>query len=55
MEVKDKFFRLGTFKLGQGTQIRFWEDTWLGKWPLKLRFPSLYNIVRKKHDTVASV
>jgi len=35
MEVKEDFLRLGHFKLGDGTQIRFWEDKWLGIFHLK--------------------
>ena len=30
MGVKDKFLNLGKFKLNSGSQIRFWEDKWLG-------------------------
>ena len=38
-----------------GSQLRFWEDTWLGNRPLCEQYPQLYNIVRKKKDTVAEV
>jgi hypothetical protein len=48
LKVKDQFFGLGSFILKDGKQIRFWEDTWTGKQPLMLKFPSLYNIARKK-------
>jgi hypothetical protein len=34
MAVKDEFFARGFFKVGNGANIRFWEDTWLGKTPL---------------------
>ena len=30
MGVKDQFLNLGRFRLNNGTQIRFWEDKWLG-------------------------
>ena len=30
MGVKDQFINLGWFRLNNGTQIRFWEDKWLG-------------------------
>ncbi|WVZ57524.1 hypothetical protein U9M48_007901, partial [Paspalum notatum var. saurae] len=36
-------------------RIRFWEDIWLGRVSLKYQYPSLFNIVRKKHVTVAEV
>jgi hypothetical protein len=34
---------------------RFWVDMWLGNKPLKDRFSVLFNIVRRKQDTVAKV
>ena len=30
MRVKPEFLRWGKFKLGNGSLIRFWKDTWLG-------------------------
>ena len=53
--VKDQFLNLGRFKLVSGNQIRFWEDKWLRNQKLKNQFPNLFNIVRKKHATVAEV
>ncbi|WVZ53335.1 LOW QUALITY PROTEIN: hypothetical protein U9M48_004295 [Paspalum notatum var. saurae] len=55
MDVKQEFLSLGSFAIGDGTQVRFWEDTWCGNQPLKLQYPSLFNIVRKKGATVADV
>jgi hypothetical protein len=55
MKVKDRFFHLSTFNLHNGTQIRFWEDRWFRNFTLKEQYPSLYNICRKKHISVASV
>jgi hypothetical protein len=55
MEVKSLFLERGRFVVQDGTQTRFWEDLWLGKEPLRLTYPSLYNIVRKKNATVAQV
>ena len=49
------FFKFGTFKIKDGSQVKFWEDSWLGNSPLRDQYPQLYNIVRKKHDTVADV
>ncbi|WVZ90605.1 hypothetical protein U9M48_036890 [Paspalum notatum var. saurae] len=48
MEIKSQFLNLGSFILKNGTQVSFWEDTWLGDQPLNYQFPSLFNIVRKK-------
>jgi hypothetical protein len=55
MKVKGKFLRFGLFQLNNGTQIRFWEDKWIGNHAFKDQYPSLYNIVRRKSDTVAKV
>ncbi|WVZ61663.1 hypothetical protein U9M48_011501 [Paspalum notatum var. saurae] len=55
MEVKQDFLSLGSFNIGDGTQVRFWEDTWCGNQPLKLSYPSLFSIARKKGATVADV
>jgi hypothetical protein len=55
MKVKDKFLRFGSFQLNNRTQIRFWEDKWIGNHAFKDQYPSLYNIMRRKSDTVAKV
>jgi hypothetical protein len=55
MSVKELFLGFGSFHLNSGTNIRFWEDTWVGNRPLKDQFAHLYRIVRHKHDTVAAV
>ena len=55
MGVNDNFLSLGRFLLKDGSQIRFWEDIWLGNRTLKSQFPSLFNIVRRRHATVAEV
>jgi hypothetical protein len=46
---------MGKFTVGDGSQTRFWEDAWLDNTPFKSQYPSLYNIVRKKSETVATV
>jgi hypothetical protein len=38
-----------------GSEVRFWEDTWVEDKPLKLKYPALYNIARRKDATVAHV
>jgi hypothetical protein len=55
MKAKDEFLSMGRFDLGDGTQVRFWEDSWIAPHPLKTIFPSLYNIVRKKSVSVQTV
>jgi len=55
MNVKDTFMGFGSFKVKDGSQTCFWMDTWLGNQPLKIKFPSLFNIVRRKQTSMASV
>jgi hypothetical protein len=55
MKVKNVFLKFGTFTIKDGSQIRFWEDKWLGNRPLRDQYPQLYNIARKKQDTVAEI
>jgi hypothetical protein len=55
MEVKKLMLERGRFKVQDRAQTRFWEDVWIGQEPLMKRFPSLYNIMRKKNATVAQV
>jgi hypothetical protein len=55
MELKDLVLQRGRFRVQDGTQTRFWEDLWLGKDPLMLKYPNLYRIVRKKNVSVAQV
>ncbi|WVZ75277.1 LOW QUALITY PROTEIN: hypothetical protein U9M48_023349 [Paspalum notatum var. saurae] len=42
-------------KIAGENQLRFWEDVCLGNHALKLIYPNLLNIVRKKHATVAEI
>jgi hypothetical protein len=55
MKVKEEFLLLGKFDLGDGSQVRFWEDSWIRPHPLKSLFPVLYNIVRNKDALVRTV
>ena len=55
MKVKEKFLSLGKFDLGDGSQVRFWEDSLIRPCPLKSLFSALYNIVRKKSASVRTV
>jgi hypothetical protein len=41
--------------VSDGSQTRFWEDLWIGKVPLMVKYPTLYNLVRKKNMTVAQI
>ena len=54
-KVKDEFFERGSFYVGNGESVRFWEDTWRGDKPLSSQYPSLYNILHRKEVTVTLV
>ena len=49
------FFSKGSFIIGDGSDTRFWEDSWLGTTPLSSQYPILYDIVQHKNVTVAHV
>ena len=55
MRVKEKFFKFGSFGIGDGQQTRFWQDVWLGDTTLANEYPSLFAIALHKDFTVASV
>jgi len=55
MATKKDFFRFGSFHIKDGSEIRFWEDRWLGNTTLQEQYPALYNIVRHKNETIATV
>jgi hypothetical protein len=55
MATKKFFFGLGSFSIKDGSEIRFWEDKWLGNATLREEYPALYSIVRHKGDTIAKV
>jgi hypothetical protein len=42
------FFGYGTFSIKDGSQIHFWEDTWLGNSPLSEQYLALYSIIHRK-------
>jgi hypothetical protein len=55
MHIKDEVLANGSFDIKDGTNTRFWDDTWVGDKPLKVKYPSLYNIVCDPHATVSKV
>jgi hypothetical protein len=55
LKVKRDLLSFGVFKIRDGTQVRFWEDIWMGSTPLKTQYPCLFSIARSKKDTLADV
>ncbi|KAJ9677832.1 hypothetical protein PVL29_022672 [Vitis rotundifolia] len=43
------------FKVGKGTKISFWKDTWCGEVGLARRFPNLFNVAAQKNATVGEL
>jgi hypothetical protein len=55
MPAKNYFFRLGSFSSKDGSEIRLWDDRWLGNTILHEQYLTLNNIVRHKSDTITKV
>ena len=57
MATKKYFLPYGSFSIKDGSEIRFWEDRWLGTATLQEQYPALYNVVLGHHksDTIAQV
>jgi uncharacterized protein (DUF1684 family) len=55
MHIKNEVLSKGSFIINDGTNTRFWEDTWLGDKTLKDTYPSLYHIARDRKVTVSKV
>ena len=53
MKMKQEFLKFETFIVKDGSQVRLWEDRWLGNITLREHYPQLYNIAKEKHDTMA--
>ena len=41
MKTKQEFLKFGTFIVKDGSQVRFWEDRWLGNITLQEHYPRL--------------
>jgi hypothetical protein len=54
-ESEYDFLQFGTFIIKNGSQIRFWEDIWLGTSSPRDQYSCLYHIARHKQVTVADV
>jgi hypothetical protein len=55
MATKKFFIPYGSFSIKDGSEIRFWDDRWLGNATPREQYPDLYNMVRHKSDTTAKV
>uniref|UniRef100_A0A2N9EPE9 Reverse transcriptase zinc-binding domain-containing protein n=1 Tax=Fagus sylvatica TaxID=28930 RepID=A0A2N9EPE9_FAGSY len=48
----DRFLQFVSYKVGDGSSIKFWTDRWCGETSLKVRSPDLYRIARHKDASV---
>jgi hypothetical protein len=55
MIAKPDFLWYGSFHIRNERQIHFWEDKWLGNYSFQQLYPTVYNIARRRSDTVAHV
>jgi hypothetical protein len=55
IHIKDEMLTKVSIDIKDGTNTRFWHDTWVVDKPLKVKHPSLYNMVRDPHATVSKV
>jgi hypothetical protein len=55
MKIKEEVLANGSFRISDGTQTRFWEDTWASSRSFKNLYPNIYNICHYPHATVANV
>ena len=49
----DDFSRHSAFKVGDGSRVKFWCDTWCGDQPLRDSFPDLFRLARVLNASVA--
>ncbi|KAG2546014.1 hypothetical protein PVAP13_9KG028826 [Panicum virgatum] len=52
-QIRERFKWGATFTLGDGRNILFWEDVWVGDIPLRLEFPNLYEYSYNKNCVVS--
>lgn len=42
------------FEVGDGNQVKFWEDVWCGERSLKMEFPDVFALAVDPHARVAA-
>lgn len=55
MEIKDEFYALCSWNVGNGEKTRFWEDILLGTKSFANQYPRLYGLTFSKEISVAKV
>jgi hypothetical protein len=48
------FSNLVSYKVGEGSHIRFWHDVWCGEGALKYSFSEIYTIAHNKETLVSN-
>jgi hypothetical protein len=54
MRGEDYFLKLDNFWLGEGIEIRLWEDFWIGRVLLKSQYINFYNIFQQKQSAITT-
>lgn len=54
LAVKQIFWEFIRFKLGDGENIRFWLDVWVGDVPLRVTFPNIFKLALDSSALVAN-
>ena len=49
----NEFHQLVSFKVGNGSKVRFWEDDWVGETSLEALFPSLFRLSSLKSRPIS--
>jgi hypothetical protein len=55
MAMKKHFFDHGSFSIKDESEIRLWEDKWIGNTTLHKQYLALYAIVHHKGDTISHI
>ncbi|KAL5711436.1 hypothetical protein ACHQM5_021892 [Ranunculus cassubicifolius] len=55
MGLKDLFECQVSYVVGRGDRIRFWEDKWISRESLRIKFPNLYAVSRKQEEMIGNV
>lgn len=53
MTARKHHFRFGSFTVKDGSELRFWEEKWLGNATLREQYTSLYRNARDKNGILA--
>jgi len=53
--ITQAFFQHLRMLVGEGTRVKFWEDTWIGDSSLQKAFPSLYKVSSQQKEVISNM